>query len=177
MNVALPTVKPKLSTPALAPKTEWPPFRVATVLSSFGSELALVLAPVNQIAKRRGGAGDGVLVGIRLVALHLGAAGFVAGDRAEAETHLLLFDVDLDDLELMLLTRLELGWLTGLLTGLRDVTEAFNALRDLDEGAELSGAEHLAVDDVSDAMRSEEALPDIGLKLLDAERQAAILRL
>jgi hypothetical protein len=33
------------------------------------------------------------------------------------------------------------------------------------------------VNDVANAMRGEEALPDIGLELLDAEREAAILRL
>ena len=46
---------------------------------------------------------------VLLVALDLGAAGFVAADRAKAETHLLLFDVDLDDLELVLLADFELG--------------------------------------------------------------------
>ena len=57
------------------------------------------------------------------------------------------------------------------------MAETFNTLGNFNEGAELRGAEHLAVHHVAHAMRSEEALPDIGLKLLDAEGEAAVLRL
>jgi len=54
--------------------------------------------------------------------LDLGAAGFVsAGYRAKAETHLLLFDVDLDDLELVLLTDVELGGLARPFASFSDV--------------------------------------------------------
>jgi small subunit ribosomal protein S1 len=43
------------------------------------------------------------------------------------------------------------------------------SLGNLNECAELCRAQHLAVNNVSDAMRGEEALPDIGLQLLDSE--------
>ena len=50
-------------------------------------------------------------------------------------------------------------------------------LGDLDECAELRGAKHLALDHVARAMLREERIPHIRLELLDAERQAAVLRL
>ena len=80
---------------------------------------------------------------VLLVALDLGAAGFVATDRAKAETHLLLFDVDLDNLELVLLADVELGCLAGSFARFRDMAEAFNALGDFNESAELRGPEDL----------------------------------
>src|SRR5438876_6995744 len=104
-----------------------------------------------------------MLVGIRLVVLDLGAAGFVT-DCAEAETHFLLFHIDLDDLELVLHACFKLGSTTGIVAGFGDVAETLNALGDFNESAELSGAEHLAVNHVADAMGGEEALPNIGLK-------------
>src|SRR5581483_967094 len=63
----------------------------------------------------------------------------------------------------------------GLVDSLGDVAEAFDALGDLDEGTELRGAQNLAVDDVADAVLLEEGVPHVRLKLLDAEREAAIL--
>ena len=71
----------------------------------------------------------------------------------------------------------ELWRLAGHFAGFGDVAEALNALGDFNESAELRGAQNLAVDHIADAVRSEEALPHIGLKLLDAEREAAVLRL
>jgi len=146
-----------------------------------GDLVVLALAPVDEIAECGGAAGDGLLVSaaaasFRLVVLNLGAAGFVAGHRAQAEAHLLLFDVDLDDLEVVLLTGFELRGLAGHFAGFRDVAEAFNALGDFNESAELGGAKYLAVDLIADAVSGEEALPYIGLKLLDAQAQAAVLR-
>ena len=49
------------------------------------------------------------------------------------------------------------------------MAEAFDAFGDLDEGAELRRAQHLALHHVADAMLIEEGLPDIRLELLDAE--------
>ena len=49
-----------------------------------------------------------MFVAIRLVALHLGAAGLLA-DSAQAQAYLLLFHVDLDDPELVLQTGFQLG--------------------------------------------------------------------
>ena len=63
--------------------------------------LPLGLPPVDEIAKSCGRAGDGGLVGLLLVGLDLCAAGLVA-HCAQAQAHLLLFHVDLDDLELVL---------------------------------------------------------------------------
>src|ERR1700736_4676872 len=58
-----------------------------------------------------------------------------------------------------------------------DVAETFDTFRDLNEGAELRSPQDLALDDVPDAVLREEGIPDIRLKLLDAERKPAILRL
>src|SRR3974390_2342040 len=79
--------------------------------------LPLVLAPVDEVAESCGGAGDGLLVRALLVVLDLGAAGFVMRNRTQAEAHLLLFDVDLDDFEVVLLADLELRGLAGLFAG------------------------------------------------------------
>ena len=57
------------------------------------------------------------------------------------------------------------------------MAETLDTFRDLNEGAELRGAQNLALDDVADAVLGEEGIPDIGLELLDAKRQAAVLRL
>ena len=84
--------------------------------------------------------------------------------------------VHLDDLELVLLTDFELRSASPVLVDcFGDVAQALDALGDLNESAELRGAQHLAVHHIADAVRREERLPDIGLKLLDAQRQAAIL--
>ena len=57
------------------------------------------------------------------------------------------------------------------------MAETFDALGNFDKRAELRSAQNLAVNDVADAVGGEEAFPDIGLQLLDAEREAAVLRL
>ena len=93
------------------------------------------------------------------------------------EADLLLFLVHLDDLELVLVADLQVDLLAGVVDRFGDVAEAFDAFGDLDEGAELRGAQDLALDDVADAVLGEERIPDIGLELLDAEREAAVLRL
>ncbi len=93
------------------------------------------------------------------------AAGFLATDRTQAEANLLLFHVDLDDLEVVLQALLERG--SGhrrAIAGFGDVAEALNTLGNFDECAELRGAKNLAVHHVAHAMRGEEALPDIGLQ-------------
>ena len=56
------------------------------------------------------------------------------------------------------------------------MAETFDALGNFDKRAELRGAKNLAVNDIANVVGSEEALPDIGLQLLDAQREAAILR-
>jgi hypothetical protein len=137
------------------------------VLMELGAEL-LRLLPVDQVAEGGGGAGDGGLVGALLVALYCLAAGFVA-DGTQAQAYLLFFHVDLDDFELVLVALVHLGRRAAVIDSFRDVAEAFDSVRDFNECAKLRGAEHLAVDDIADAMGGEEALPDIGLKLLDAE--------
>ena len=114
---------------------------------------------------------------LRFVLLNLGATGLLAVDSTETESHLLLFDVDLDDLELVLHAGFQAGVASFTLTSFGDMAESFDALGDFNERAKLGGAQNLAVDYVAYAVRSEEALPDIGLELLDAEREAAILRL
>ena len=57
------------------------------------------------------------------------------------------------------------------------VAQAFDSVGDLDERAEAGQPQHLALEHIAHAMLFEEALPDIGLQLLHAQRQAAIVRL
>jgi hypothetical protein len=64
---------------------------------------------------------------------------------------------------------LELDGHTIVTNCLGDVAETFNALGDFNKSAELRSAKDLAVDHIAHAVRSEEALPDVGLKLLDAQ--------
>src|SRR5579862_2280695 len=111
-----------------------------------------------------------------LVVLDRGAAGLMA-DGAQAQAHLLLFHVDLDDLEVVLLALLELGRAAVFAHRLGDVAQTFHTLGDFHEGPELRGTQNLAVHYVAHAVGGEEALPHIGLELLDAQAQAAILRL
>ena len=85
-----------------------PPRRVAVVVLLGGEGCLVLFLPVDQVAKSGGRAGDGRLVGALLVVLHLGAAGFVANG-AQAQAYLLLFHVDLDDLEVVLQTGFQLG--------------------------------------------------------------------
>jgi len=112
------------------------------------------------------------LVGL-LVAFDFGTAGFFA-NCLDREADLLLFLVDLDDLELVLVANLEVDLLAGVVDCLGDVAEALDSFGDLDEGSELRGAQCLALEDVADAVLREEGVPDVRLKLLDAERQAAV---
>ena len=111
-----------------------------------------------------------------LVAFHFGAAGFFAHS-ANAQTDLLLVLIHLHDAELVLAANLQLDRSVTLVNSLGDVAQTLDTLSDLNEGTELRGAQNLALDDVADAMLSEERIPDIRLKLLHTERQAAILRL
>ena len=57
------------------------------------------------------------------------------------------------------------------------VAQAFDSVGDLDKCAEAGQAQHLAVDDIAHAMLLEEGLPDIGLQLLHAQREAAFVGL
>src|SRR5271157_2301140 len=157
------------------------PLRVAVAVLIDKSALLLALfvllvfPQVDEVSKGSGGAGDGSLVALLLVALHMSAAGLLARRGAQAQAHLLLLDVDLDDFEVVLQTGFQLGGCV--FTGFRDVAQTLHALRDLDKRAELRRPEHLAVNHVAHTMGGEEALPDVGLQLLDAQAQAAILRL
>src|SRR5579863_5732542 len=159
------------------------------VLVSVGVRPLALVFPVHQITERGGGAGYRRLV--RLVAARIvprllpgtGAfagrvIGFVsAGTRTQAEADLFFLDVDLDDLEVVFQTLLERGVAIDRIAGFGDVAKTLDALGNFNERAELRGAQNLAVDHVAHAVRGEEALPDIGLQLLDAQREAAILRL
>ena len=106
---------------------------------------------------------------LRLVVLNFCTAGFVTTDSAQAQAYLLLFHVDFDDLEVVLKAGLKLGWSAAFVACFGDVAETFHSLSNLNKCAELRGAQHLAVNEVADAMRGEEALPDIGLQLLDSQ--------
>jgi hypothetical protein len=136
-----------------------------------GGGLALVALTTLLVASAAG-----VVAGLLLVDLDLGAAGFFA-DCADAEAYLLLFLVHLDDLELVLVVDLELDRLAVIVDRFGDVAETFDTFRDFNEGSELRGAQNLALDDVADAVLGEEGIPDIRLQLLDAEREAAVFGL
>src|ERR1700722_1867861 len=136
-------------------------------------EVRLLAAfPVHQIAERGGGAGSSR----RLVGFHIGATALFT-DGTQAEADLLLLRVHLDDLEVVFLPGFELHRLTQCIGCLGDVAEALDAFGDFNEGSELRGTQNLALQYVANRVLIEEGLPDIGLELLDAERQAAILRL
>ena len=79
------------------------------------------------------------------------------------QSHLLLFHVDLDDLELVLLALFQLERL-AVVAGLGDVAQTLHALRNLDKRAELRRTQNLAMHHVAHAMRGEEGLPHIGLQ-------------
>ena len=49
------------------------------------------------------------------------------------------------------------------------MAEALDTFSDLNECTELSRAQHLALDHITDAMLGKKCLPDIRLQLLDAE--------
>src|SRR6185437_15215524 len=111
-----------------------------------------------------------------LVVFHFRAGGFLA-DGLEAEADLLLVVAHLDDLEVVLVADVERELVSALVDCLGDVAETLDALGDLDEGAELRGAQNLAVNDVADAVLLEERVPHVRLKLLDAQGEAAVLGL
>ena len=117
-----------------------------------------------------------ILIVAFLVAFHLGPARFLA-NRADAQADLLLFLIHLHDAELVLLADLELHRGVGLIHCLGDVAQALDSLGDLDKSSELRRAQNLALDDIANAVLSEERIPDIRLQLLDAERQPAVLGL
>ena len=61
--------------------------------------------------------------------------------------------------------------------GFRDVAETLDSFSDFNEGAELRRSQNLAMNHIANAVLGEERLPDIGLQLLDAQRQAAVFGL
>src|SRR5258708_557840 len=58
----------------------------------------------------------------------------------------------------------------------RVVTKAFDAFGNLDKRAEVRHAQDLAMHDVADAVLREERIPNVGLNLLHAEREAPLVR-
>src|SRR5689334_6096445 len=111
-----------------------------------------------------------------LVGLDVRAAGFFANG-APAKSDLLLAGVHLDDLEVELLSGFKLQRSAVLIVGFGVVAETLDSIRDLDEGPEGRNTKHLAVHNVANAVRLEEALPDIGLELLHAQREATVVGL
>src|SRR5581483_6730396 len=57
------------------------------------------------------------------------------------------------------------------------MAETLDAFGDFDESSKCCYAQDLAVDDVTDMVALEEGLPHVGLELLHAERQTALIRL
>src|SRR6185369_17722785 len=83
----------------------------------------------------------------------------------------------LHDAELVLVSNLELHGGVVLINRFRDVAQTLDSFSDLNEGSELRCAQNLALDHIANAVLSEERIPDIGLQLFDAKRQATILGL
>ena len=120
--------------------------------------------PGHQLANRRS-AGAGGWVFVRL---HFGTRGFLS-HRANTEPDFLFILVHFDDLKVVFLAWLQMNRLAVGIDGFGIVAETFNSVGQLDKRAEAGYAEHFAVQNVADMMLLEECLPDIRLKLLDAE--------
>ena len=111
-----------------------------------------------------------------LVGLYFLARRFLAY-RLDAQAYFLLFLIHLDDLEVELGAGFELHGLAISIDGFGVVAEAFDAFGNLDECAKISHAQDFAMDDVADPVLGEERIPNIGLQLLHAQREAALVGL
>src|SRR4051794_40479994 len=97
-----------------------------------------------------------------LVRFHFRARCFLAHG-LDAEPDFLLLNVHLDDLEVMLESRLQRDRLSIRIHRFGVVAEALDSFRNLDECAKARHAENLALENVSNMMLLEEALPNIRL--------------
>src|SRR5260221_4148313 len=106
-------------------------------------------------------------------------AELVALERADAQADLPLGRDQLDDFHLVALADLQIELavlaLLGRVGELSYVNESFDPLRQLDEGAEVRHAHDLALDGVADVVLLEELVPDIGLELLEPQRESLVL--
>src|SRR5262245_25483544 len=136
----------------------------------------LRLARARRAQRLAHGRGRGGRGGRRTVAVEV-ALDLVLADGLDGQADLLLALVDLDDLHGVALAGLEvlLRPVDALLVQLGDVHQALDALRQLDEGAEVRQADDLALDDVVDLVVGEELVPDVGGQLLEAQREALVL--
>src|SRR5262245_60321677 len=107
-------------------------------------------------------------------------AELVVLQRADAQADLPFAGDQLDDLHLVGLAdlQIELAVLALLrrLVELRDVDQPFDPLRELHERAEVRHPDDLPFDGVADVVLLEELVPDVGLELLEAQREALVLR-
>ena len=127
--------------------------------------------PGDQLADCGTGARDRLLVGF-----DFRARGFFAYG-ADAEADFLLLGIHLDDLEVVLNAGLQMERVAVFVSGFGFVAETLDSLGDFDERAERGHTQYLAVDDIANVMTREERFPNVGLQLLDAERQTALVRL
>src|SRR5215470_17295847 len=104
-----------------------------------------------------------------LIGFHLLAGGFFA-HRTNAQPDFLFLWIHLDDLEVVFLPRLKMNLLTVSVDRFGVMAEAFNAIGDLDEGAEACNPQDFAMQNVAYMVLLEECFPYIRLKLLDPER-------
>src|SRR5262249_19669158 len=111
------------------------------------------------------------------VRLPVGAE-LVALERPDAQADLPLGRNQLDDLHLVRLADLEIQLavlaLLVRVVELGHVDQPFDAFRQLDERAEVGHADDLALDRVADVVVLEELVPDVGLELLEAQRQPLV---
>src|SRR5271157_4302384 len=158
--------------------TERPPSLAAFLVSKARNSVSFVAGPFPRHELTDGGAGRRRRGCSRrsLVGIYLRSRGLFA-HRADAESYLLLRRVHLDDFELVLQARFQFDRRTDLIGSLGVVAEALDSVGDLDERTKARQAQHLAMDDIAHAMLVEESVPDIGLKLLYAQREPTLVRL
>src|SRR5689334_21358665 len=108
------------------------------------------------------------------------AAELVVLHRADAQANLALLRAQLDDLHLVGGAHFQIDLLAALRRAVRvvelgHVNQPFDPFIQLDEGAEVGHAGDLSFNDAADLMTGEEVVPDIGGKLLQAQRQALVV--
>src|SRR6185369_7775884 len=98
----------------------------------------------------------------------------IFADRARRKTNFLLRWIELQDFERKRLPDLHgvFGFFDSRVAQLRDVAKAFDALLDLDERAEVREAHHASLDDVAQLVSVKEAIPGVGLEVLNRQTES-----
>src|SRR5205807_1508107 len=108
------------------------------------------------------------------VGLHFGARRFLPHG-ADAESNLLFFRIHFYDLEVELLTRFEMNGLAIGIYRFGIVAETLDPFGNFHECAKSGDPQYLALNNVSHMMLLKERFPNVGLKLLYAEREPPLV--